>query len=134
VTTPVADQTATTAGTGSVVTSEPCVADGDGGRLDAQRVAAAAAALRHDVPARQEEGSSELALSEQLAQQVQMIGQLLEQQRQEELQQQQQEQGIASPQHLAGLQQAADSLFSPGGLCCVGLYMHQLDAVVRLLR
>jgi hypothetical protein len=83
---------------------------------------------------------SELALSEQLAQQVKVIGQLLEQQRQDELQQQQQQrqeqqqllqqrqqeeqrqeqqQQVASPQQLAGLQQIEDYLFSPGGVCCM---------------
>jgi hypothetical protein len=64
------------------------------------------------------EGSAEAALGAQLAEQVKLIGQLLEQQRQDELHQQQQQQlEAASPQQLAVLQQAADALFSPGESC-----------------
>jgi hypothetical protein len=87
-----------------------------GGQADSAQAAAAAAA--NEPAATPQEGAHEASLGAQLAEQVKLIGQLLEQQRQDELLQQQQ--GAASPQQLAVLQQAADALlFSPGELWCL---------------
>ena len=79
------------------------------------------AAAAAQTPAAKQEGLAEAALGVQLAEQLRVIGQLLEQQRQGEAQQQQQQGEAASPQQLAVLQQAAEALVSPGWsrcLCC----------------